>query len=104
MVVYVDDMRRTATVRGMTRQWSHLVADTSAELRAFAVEIGLSLSWIQRPGTYREHFDVTDAMRAAALRHGAVAVSFEAMPALHRRLRERARAQRAGHTGHAQSA
>lgn len=95
MVVYVDDMRRTATVRGMTRRWSHLVADSSAELRAFAVEIGLSLSWVQRPGSYREHFDVTDAMRAVALRHGAVAVPFEAMPELHRQFRLHARTQRA---------
>lgn len=95
MTVYVDDMLREATVKGMTRRWSHLMADDPAELRAFACAIGLKLSWVQRPGTYREHFDVTESVRLRAIRHGAVSVRFEDTPALHRRFRERAQAARA---------
>lgn len=94
MSVYVDDMLREATVRGMTRRWSHLMADEPAELRAFALSIGLKMSWLQREGSYREHFDVTEAVRLRAIQHGAVAVRFEDTPDLHRRFRERARAAR----------
>lgn len=92
MTVYVDDMLRKATVRGMTRRWSHLMADDPAELRAFASAIGLKLTWVQRPGTYREHFDVTESVRLRAIQYGAVSVRFEDTPALHRIFRERARA------------
>lgn len=98
MTVYVDDLLRKATVRGMTRRWSHLMADDPDELRAFAATIGLKMLWVQRPGTYREHFDVTESVRLAAIRKGAVPVRFEDTPALHRVFRERARA------AHAQSA
>lgn len=76
MTVYVDDMRRTASVAGRKDRWSHLMADTSEELFAFAVTIGLNPEWVQKPGTYREHFDVTEGIRRRALAHGAVAVDF----------------------------
>lgn len=41
------------------KPFTHLMADTEEELRAYAVSIGLKLSWIQHPGTNRVHFDVT---------------------------------------------
>lgn len=40
MTVYVDDMRRAAAVGGLNGRWSHLMADTSEELFAFAATIG----------------------------------------------------------------
>jgi hypothetical protein len=76
MTVYVDDMRRTAAVAGRNDRWSHLMADSSEELFAFAVAIGLNPEWVQKPGTHREHFDVTDGVRRRALAHGAVPVDF----------------------------
>ncbi|MFP7835242.1 DUF4031 domain-containing protein [Marisediminicola sp. LYQ134] len=79
MTVYVDDMRRTAAVAGRKDRWSHLMADNSEELFAFAVGIGLRPEWVQKPGTYREHFDVTDAIRRRALAFGAVPVGFLAL-------------------------
>ena len=41
------------------RKFSHLVADSSIELRAYAGKIGLPISWLQNPGRPDEHFDVT---------------------------------------------
>ena len=42
----------------------HLLSDIagregSRELRAFAVPLGFRERWVQYPGSYREHFDVT---------------------------------------------
>lgn len=71
MTVYVDTMR--APYRGM--RMSHMVADSTAELLAMADRIGVARRWLQCAGTYREHFDVCESMRAAALRAGAVEIS-----------------------------
>lgn len=76
MTVYVDDMRRSAAVAGRKDRWSHLMADTSEELFEFAMTIGLDSAWVQKPGTHREHFDVTDGMRRRALANGAMPVNF----------------------------
>lgn len=76
MAVYVDDYRVEATVQGVTARWSHLMADTSEELLAFADRLGLHRAWIQHPGTAKEHFDVTDRVRARALTLGAVPVAY----------------------------
>lgn len=77
MTVYVDDMRRPAKI-GTSRhaRWSHLFADTSEELRAAATNLGLKESWLQRGGTYREHYDVTDTVRLAAIKAGAQQISY----------------------------
>lgn len=76
MTVYVDDYRHTATVGRLTGRWSHLLADDRAELDAFAARIGLRPAWIQRAGTPREHYDVTDRLRDLAIRLGAVPITF----------------------------
>lgn len=77
MTVYVDDMRRRARV-GNSRpaNWSHMFADTPDELRSFARRLGLDADWVQRAGTHREHFDVTDTVRRAALRLGAQHITY----------------------------
>lgn len=70
MTVYVDNAR----IRKGGGNWSHMTADTRAELDRMADIIGLDFSWIQYPDTWKEHYDVTDAKGALAIRNGAVAV------------------------------
>jgi len=53
---------------------SHLIADTDDELITFALSIGLRRGWIQYPGTWKTHFDVTQGVRTKAIRAGAVPV------------------------------
>lgn len=76
MTVYVDDMQRRARVGRITANWSHLLADTPDELRAFADRLGLNPAWIQHEGTHREHFDLTSPVRIKALALGAVPMSY----------------------------
>lgn len=76
MTVYVDDMRVQATVGRIAARWSHLMADTPEELAAFARRLRLRPEWVQCPGTWKEHFDVTDSVRAKAIALGAVPVSY----------------------------
>jgi uncharacterized protein DUF4031 len=59
MTVYVDNMLRPARVGRIHSRWSHLLADTHTELMAFAEQLGLRPEWLQHPGSYREHFDLT---------------------------------------------
>jgi len=74
-VIYVDDYRRQATVGTITGRWSHLAAEPGAdlaELHAFARRIGLRPDWFQGPPAHRHpHYDVTDSVRARAIRAGA---------------------------------
>ncbi len=80
MGVFVDDMLRHAAVRNGPRivrgRWSHLMADTSDELREFASRLRLNPAWIQEPATVLEHYDVTAAVREHALRLGAVRIAY----------------------------
>lgn len=105
MPVYVDDYLFPATVpngaRSVSGKWSHLTADTTEELHAFAAKLGLRRSWFQpakliadneytrkvmpdRIGKpcrgSRDHYDVTECVRAKALQLGAVAVKFGGEP------------------------
>lgn len=63
-------------VRGV---WSHLVADSTDELMHLADLIGLRPEWIQDPGTWGEHFDVTEPKRRAAIAVGAVELTVQQM-------------------------
>lgn len=76
MTVYIDDMQRAARVGRITGVWSHLMADTSAELHEFAARLGLARRWVQYPGTSREHYDVTEPKRQRALELGAVPIAY----------------------------
>lgn len=70
MSVYVDD---AITVwRG--RRWAHLMADTLGELHAMAARLGMPRRAFQdkRSGA---HYDVSEDLRADALRLGAIAIS-----------------------------
>ena len=76
MTVYVDDMHRRATVGRITATWSHLMADTTEELNAFAKELGLNPAWIQDAGRPTEHYDVVQAKRQQALALGAMPIQY----------------------------
>lgn len=79
MSVYVDGANIRADVPNGSRVvrgvWCHMTADTRAELDAMADRIGLHRSWIQHPGQWHEHYDLTKSRRALALAAGAVEVS-----------------------------
>jgi hypothetical protein len=78
MAIYVDNMLMTAEVPNgnhvVRGKWSHLMADTDEELITFALSIGLRRGWIQYPGTWKTHFDVTQGVRAKAIKAGAIPV------------------------------
>ena len=89
MTVYVDDFSCPARVGRLSARWSHLTADTPAELHTFAARLGLRRDWYQDRGDGRWHYDVTDSKRELAIRLGAVPVTC-------RRLGEIIRARRDG--------
>ncbi len=66
MAILVD----RAIWRWRGRRWAHLVSDSGyAELHAFADRLELRREWFQG-----DHYDVPEAVRAEAVRLGAVAV------------------------------
>ena len=75
MTVYIDNA--AIAYRGM--KMSHMVADSQHELMDMAVAIGFTEAqawrWLQHAGTPREHFDICQAKRALAIRHGAVPIT-----------------------------
>lgn len=91
MSVYVDNYRVTAKVGNVQGRWSHLTADTTDELHAFAARIGMRRSWFQgrcksKTCTTRAdgvcvhyHYDVVDSRRQAAIAAGAEAVTLKAL-------------------------
>lgn len=95
MAVYVDDAAIPATVPNgraqHTSRWSHLFADTQAELHEFAARLGLRRSYFQ-PGKPRSdgtpspfwHYDVTAGKRQQALRLGAQPVGWRDSPRIMR--------------------
>jgi hypothetical protein len=72
VTVFVDDFRVPARVGRLRARWSHLSADSREELHAFADSLGLKRMWFQDKGDGRWHYDVTDRVRTAAIRAGAV--------------------------------
>lgn len=100
MPVYVDDMQMEAQVGRLKARWSHLTADTTEELHAFAARLGLRRAWFQPAKVWaqgpragqprgRDHYDVTDAKRTLAIRLGAIPVSWGDEPWREKRRSER---------------
>ena len=54
---------------------AHMIADTHDELESMARALRLSRSWIQKPGTYAEHYDLNEYKRSMAVRFGAIEVT-----------------------------
>ena len=96
MTVFVDPLMACTPwgTRKRYRTVSHLIADTRAELVAFAVDqLGLRLEWIQdaeREGRLT-HFDLTPAKRQLAVARGAVEIDRREMGRRIRAARRRAR-------------
>lgn len=93
MTVYVDNFRAPATVGGLRARWSHLTADSPAELHKFAERVGLRREWFQARCKYGKcptldnccahfHYDVTDIVRAKAIAVGAQAIDIRELGAI----------------------
>ena len=69
MAVYVDDSR----IPWRGREWSHLIADTTEELHAFAAGLGDEPAWFHRSPArpWKDHYDIPDATREVAIGLGA---------------------------------
>jgi hypothetical protein len=85
MTVYVDDMKAAFQPKhrpGRTYVMCHMIADTDAELHAMADRIGVLRKWHQG-----DHYDITQAKRALAVRYGAREITLRqlAMMAMNRR-------------------
>ncbi|MCT9127483.1 DUF4031 domain-containing protein [Cupriavidus gilardii] len=70
MAVYVDDMEAKFGRMVMC----HMLADSTEELLAMADKIGVARRWMQKAGTYQEHFDICKSMRVRAVKLGAIEV------------------------------
>ena len=77
MAVYVDDMYKSPIGEFGGMKMSHMIADSTNELLALADCIGVARKWLQKPGTSREHFDVSMSKRRLAIQHGAIPVTME---------------------------
>ncbi len=93
MTVYVDDFRAPAIIGRIRGRWSHLTADTPAELHTFADLLGHRREWFQGRCTHTNcptmggvcvhyHYDVVDSRRAAAIELGATPIGIRDMGAL----------------------
>jgi Protein of unknown function (DUF4031) len=69
MAVYVDDSR----IRWRGHEWSHLIADTTEELHAFAARLGLARGLFHRSPArpWKDHYDIPEAKRQVAIGRGA---------------------------------
>lgn len=75
-MVYVDDMYKHPIGQFGRMKMSHMIADTTKELKSMASKIGVQLKWIQYPGTANEHFDICMAKREKAVELGVQEISF----------------------------
>jgi Protein of unknown function (DUF4031) len=62
MAVFVDDAR----IPWRGQRWSHLIADTAAELHDAAAQLGLRREWAQDKGRTL-HYDLPERLRERAI-------------------------------------
>ena len=72
MAVYVDDMYKYEMGKFGRMKMSHMIADTTDELIQMAEKIGVNVKWIQKKGTFQEHFDISLEKRKLAVENGAI--------------------------------
>jgi hypothetical protein len=65
----------------------HMVADTTEELLQMADRIGVDRKWIQYPCEPKEHFDLSQTKRQAAVEAGAKEVTGRELAGVIRRKR-----------------
>lgn len=65
-MVYIDSFN----VRYRNMVMCHMIADTHEELISMADKIGVRTGWIQKQGTYREHFDVCGNKKKISFKGG----------------------------------
>ncbi|HEY2848038.1 MAG TPA: DUF4031 domain-containing protein [Pyrinomonadaceae bacterium] len=70
MAVYVDELKSYPLAKWRHGKACHMIADTIAELKAFAVSIGMREEWFQPKSS--PHFDLTEDLRRRAVAAGAV--------------------------------
>lgn len=70
-MVYVDNMNMPYGRMIMC----HMIADTTEELLEMADKIGVARKWIQKKGTYQEHFDISLGAKKKAIEAGAKEIS-----------------------------
>jgi hypothetical protein len=75
MAVYIDDWR----VPWRCEEWSHLIADTTQELHAFAARLGLGARRFHHKPTrpWKDHYDVPESLRSQAILLGAKSIASE---------------------------
>lgn len=88
MTVYVDDMYLYPMGQFGRMKMSHMMADTTEELLAMAHLVSVSKRWIQSPGTYAEHFDISKSKRDIAVANGAIEITMREMAAYQRKKRD----------------
>ena len=49
----------------------HMIADSKKELLEMVNKIGVNRKWIQKEGTYQEHFDICQEKKRLAIQFGA---------------------------------
>lgn len=82
MAVYVDEVRDytgidNAATRRHGHGWCHMIADTTDQLDAMALAIGLRTSYRQHSGKPLEHYDLTPSKREQAIRKRAQPLAAE---------------------------
>lgn len=78
MSVYVDDMRASFGRMVMC----HMVADSDDELHAMAAKIGVARRWHQAPPKHDSHYDIALSKRAAAIKSGAIEITWREASAM----------------------
>ena len=77
-MLYVDDARERRRVMGRGGTWSHLFADSTAELEAAMVRLHLRPAWVKARGTPVEYVEINEATRTLAIEVGAHEVTWPA--------------------------
>jgi hypothetical protein len=85
MAVYVDYLIDYGWRLGPS---CHLTADSVGELNAFAVKIGMRKSWLQYSNQEMPHYDLVASKRAAAVRNGAIELTWKQAGERYRQYRE----------------
>lgn len=87
MSVYVDALVFHENSPLGSRKWSHMIADTRAELHFMASKIGMKREWFQ-DSERCPHYDLVESRRKEAVRSGAIECDRKTFVGHMRRIRE----------------